>query len=49
VTDPRTLLAELGARAAVCTACELANTRTTVVFADGSPDADLMFVGEARA
>ena len=47
MTDPRTLLAELGARAAVCTACKLADTRTTVVFADGSPDADLMFVGEA--
>ncbi len=47
MTDSRTLLAELGARAAVCTACPLAETRTTVVFADGSPDADLMFVGEA--
>ena len=47
MTDSRTLLAELGARAAVCVKCPLAETRTTVVFADGSPDADLMFVGEA--
>jgi DNA polymerase len=47
MTSPRIQLEELGARAAVCTACELAATRTHVVFADGSPDADLMFVGEA--
>ena len=47
VTSPRILLEELGARAAVCTACTLAETRTHVVFADGSPEADLMFVGEA--
>ena len=47
MTSPRILLEELGARAAVCTACTLAETRTHVVFADGSPEADLMFVGEA--
>ncbi len=40
-------LAEVAALAAVCTSCALATTRTHVVFADGSPDADLMFVGEA--
>ncbi|MCD4689861.1 uracil-DNA glycosylase [bacterium] len=33
--------------AAVCEACELANTRTNVVFGEGSPTADLMFIGEA--
>jgi uracil-DNA glycosylase len=30
-----------------CTRCSLAQTRTQVVFGSGSPDADLMFVGEA--
>jgi DNA polymerase len=30
-----------------CTRCPLARTRTQVVFGSGSPDADLMFVGEA--
>ena len=47
MTEAHIELAELGARAAVCVACPLAATRTHVVFADGSPDADLMFVGEA--
>jgi DNA polymerase len=40
-------LTELGAEAAVCTKCRLAGGRTTVVFGNGAPDADLMFVGEA--
>jgi uracil-DNA glycosylase len=30
-----------------CTRCALANGRTQVVFGSGSPDADVMFVGEA--
>ena len=30
-----------------CTACRLAGTRTNVVFGVGSPNADLMFIGEA--
>ncbi len=30
-----------------CTRCVLSATRTQVVFGSGSPDADLMFVGEA--
>jgi uracil-DNA glycosylase family 4 len=30
-----------------CTKCALAEGRTQVVFGSGSPDADLMFVGEA--
>ena len=32
---------------AVCTRCALAQGRTQVVFGSGSPDAELMFVGEA--
>ena len=30
-----------------CTACQLHKTRTNVVFVEGSPDAKLMFIGEA--
>ncbi len=37
---------ELAALAATCTRCRLAETRKTVVFADGSPGADVMVVGE---
>ena len=50
VIEPLTAGAELAAfRDAVadCTRCVLAQTRTQVVFGSGSPDADLMFVGEA--
>ncbi len=39
-------LHELAARAAVCTDCRLHENRTNVVFGDGDPHADLMFVGE---
>lgn len=39
-------LAQLAAEAATCTACRLYEERTQVVFADGSPYADLMFIGE---
>ena len=42
---PRTL-AEVAAEAAGCTKCKLAQGRTQVVFGDGSPDADLLFIGE---
>ena len=31
----------------LCTACELASTRQTVVISRGNPDADLMLIGEA--
>jgi uracil-DNA glycosylase len=37
---------ELAATANACTKCPLAETRTQVVFGVGSPDADLVFVGE---
>lgn len=40
-------LAELGARARVCTDCRLSETRTQVVFGVGSPQARVMMVGEA--
>jgi DNA polymerase len=36
-----------GDEAASCERCALATTRTQVVFGAGSPDADLMLVGEA--
>jgi len=34
------------AEALACTACRLAAERKTVVFGEGAPDADVMFVGE---
>jgi uracil-DNA glycosylase len=43
----RTLLAELEAIAIVCVKCNLAKTRTQVVYGVGNPNADLMFIGEA--
>ena len=39
-------LRDLSEEAAVCTACRLCDERTQAVFGDGSPTADLMFVGE---
>jgi DNA polymerase len=41
-----TALEELARTASTCTKCRLSAGRTQVVFADGSPDADLMFIGE---
>jgi DNA polymerase len=35
------------AQTAACTRCRLSEGRTQVVFGNGDPDADLMFVGEA--
>jgi uracil-DNA glycosylase len=46
VTGPAELI-QLAEVAASCVKCPLSETRTTVVFGTGSPDADLMFVGEA--
>lgn len=45
-TERADQLRVLGDQAAVCTKCELAATRTNVVFGYGDPDADLMIVGE---
>lgn len=54
MADPETAgerradLAELAARARACERCpQLAAARTTVVFGNGDPDADLLLVGEA--
>src|SRR5207249_5383245 len=42
------MLSALNARVSVCTKCpHLASTRTQTVFGVGSPNADVMFVGEA--
>ena len=46
-TDGATTMDELRATALVCTACRLAEGRTQVVFGDGDPQADVVFVGEA--
>jgi uracil-DNA glycosylase family 4 len=42
-----TELEAVAAEAAGCTRCRLHEGRTQVVFGQGDPDADLMFVGEA--
>lgn len=39
-------LEELAARCRTCTACGLASTRTHVVFGVGTPDAEVLLVGE---
>jgi uracil-DNA glycosylase len=44
--DKLTALGEIRALIGDCTRCRLAQARTTIVFADGNPDADIMFVGE---
>ena len=46
-TTQKTLLGELEAIASVCVKCNLAKTRTQVVYGVGNPNADLMFIGEA--
>jgi uracil-DNA glycosylase family 4 len=45
--DQAGLLAEMAAIANVCEKCRLAKSRTNVVYGVGSPNADLMFIGEA--
>lgn len=45
-TDPGALMG-LGRRAADCRLCRLHETRTTVVFGEGDPEARLVVVGEA--
>ena len=39
-------LASLAERASVCVACDLARTRTNVVFGEGNPEAPLVLIGE---
>jgi len=45
--DPVALLKELSAEVEGCTKCQLAETRTNVVFGQGDPHARLVFIGEA--
>jgi uracil-DNA glycosylase len=40
-------LAEMNEEVAVCESCKLAPSRTNTVFGTGSPDANIVFVGEA--
>jgi uracil-DNA glycosylase family 4 len=40
-------LEQIAQEASSCTKCTLADGRTTVVFGNGDPTADLMFIGEA--
>src|SRR5688572_2722809 len=47
VTNTPNSLQVLQAEAATCTRCRLHETRTTVVFGEGNPNADVMVVGEA--
>ena len=44
--DRATRLRLLEREASACTRCRLHEGRTTVVFGDGDPEADLMFIGE---
>ena len=44
--EPSLTLETLRPRVESCTRCELSETRTNVVFGDGSPDATIVFVGE---
>jgi DNA polymerase len=44
--DRAAALRLLEKEASACTRCRLHERRTTVVFGDGSPDAELMFIGE---
>jgi uracil-DNA glycosylase len=50
MTAPETVqtrtLAEAALAAATCVKCRLSSGRTQVVYGTGSPDADLMFIGE---
>ncbi|HKI86417.1 MAG TPA: uracil-DNA glycosylase [Thermoanaerobaculia bacterium] len=46
LADRRRQLEEVCAEAAGCRRCKLAETRNSVVFGSGDPDADLMFIGE---
>lgn len=47
MTEKAQALKDLSGLVQVCQKCDLASGRTTVVFGDGSPDAEIVFVGEA--
>lgn len=46
-TDPATLLEEIRAELGDCQRCKLAGGRQHIVFGEGNPNAELMFIGEA--
>jgi DNA polymerase len=45
--EAKTQLAEIARDVAACTACVLAKTRTKTVPGDGTPQAEIIFIGEA--
>ena len=45
-TGPRPTLEQVRERLGDCTRCPLSQGRNTIVFGDGNPDADILFVGE---
>lgn len=45
-SEKRRLILDMAAQASDCPACDLCQTRTKVVFGDGSPDSPLMLIGE---
>lgn len=45
--DKSDLLEDLKSQVKVCSKCQLAATRTNIVFGEGSPEARIVFVGEA--
>nr|ADI22001.1 uracil-DNA glycosylase [uncultured myxobacterium HF0200_01L06] len=46
LTQTRPDLAQVRATLGECTRCALSEKRTQIVFGDGNPDADILFVGE---
>ncbi len=45
--DPEERLKSIREKLGECTRCPLSRTRRTIVFGEGRPDADVLFVGEA--
>ncbi len=45
-TGPRPTLEQVRERLGDCTRCPLSQGRSNIVFGDGNPDADILFVGE---
>jgi uracil-DNA glycosylase len=47
IKDKKAALEELKVSANECTLCGLSQSRRNIVFGEGNPDAELMFIGEA--
>jgi uracil-DNA glycosylase family 4 len=45
--EPKAALEQIAREVAVCPACVLAKTRTKTVPGDGTPEAEILFIGEA--